>query len=82
MTPEDAVVKLTERIMRMVWTERELADVLGFFDSVKTTAKADETRRCAARVKGTAMPVEHDIAAVLENLADDLLHTGGLEVEK
>lgn len=76
MTPDEAVAGLTNRIMRQVWNERELTDVLALFDAVAATAKADETRRCAEHAKSM---FGHPPLA--RQVANAFLRSGGLEVE-
>lgn len=86
MTPEEAVAGLTNRIMRQVWNERELTDVLAIFDAVAATAKANETRRSAARCEALRArcvgTVALNTAAACAKCRDDILRSGGLEVDE
>ncbi len=96
MTPEEAIEQLANRL-----TTSRLKTVKALLDACVATAraeaKADETRRCTARVKALATLIEHEILSkttqkdykgsvqsivnTVNSLANDLLITGRLEVE-
>lgn len=77
MTPEEAVKQLTERL-----TTGRLETVKKLIDACVATAKADETRRCAARVKRRSNATcDTLIIAFGKGLANDILVTGGLDPE-
>lgn len=82
MTPQEAVDVLVGA------TENDKPRLLKLFEKVVATAKSEETRRCAARLRhiqeqsvraGETNPFRDVL--YLDALADDLLRTGGLEVE-
>ena len=78
MTPEEAGTEfLSVRCIDLcaILDEQEAKWRL-LFNAVAATAKATETRRCAARVRNASE------VAFNEHIANDLLTTGGLEVEE
>lgn len=72
MTPDEAVAHLVKSGV-IKWAHGRDA-VRPVVEAVATTAKADETRRCAARARS------YTTLQWGNTIADDLLHTGGLKV--
>lgn len=76
MTPTEAVDKVLKGGVDL--------DLTSLFEAVATTATQNETRRCVARVKDRCSIPRYYTASVMgigEDLADDLLTTGGLKVD-
>lgn len=82
MTPDEAV----DMLVRTGVTRNDRAGLRSLFEKVAATAKEDETRRCAARVKiwaarqsGTSKAW---LRSITKELCNDMLITGGLAVEE
>ena len=88
MTPEEAVEHFVAIGIIAIGNDYACALVLNEIKTVVAAAKADEARRCVARVKQGLSTAEFSdegrfvLAAYTEALAEDILRTGGLELEE
>lgn len=94
MTPEEAIEKIVHKgVMPLhVWTsaKRQAKAIIdACIATAKVEAKESETRRCAARVKiwSARQRWESGLSvarrqSIIQELANDLLVTGGLEAEE
>lgn len=80
MTPEEAVAELRDRL-----TTGRLNTVKGLIDACVVTAKAEETRRCAALLTKQSDELirtgDYSVATYVQRIRDSILRTGGLKVE-
>lgn len=82
MTPQEAVAELVARGL----ITKYVGPVQTIIEAVEATAKADETKQCVGLARNIADLAEscggHKVAECFRNYANDLLTTGGLEVNE
>lgn len=77
MTPDEAVKQFAELRLLPPGSDYVRSAVLDVLRAVTSTAKAEETRRCAARVRDLGM--RRNLIGTA-HIANDLLVSGGLKV--